>query len=108
MEKNEEAQGRYERMAAEIDAQLIGYHLQQLRLKNGLSQEKAAEKFHYTPKQWARYERGETLLPLALLMTLRNVWVIPSIDEFLFSDDYDPDMAKKRMPRSKNVCGTNM
>lgn len=102
MKKSENEQGRFERMVAEIDTQLVGYHLQQLRLKQSLTQEEAAEMFDYTPKQWARYERGETLIPLALLMTLRKAWGIPSIDDFLFVEDYDAGKARQKIPPSKD------
>lgn len=83
--------------------QLIGYHLRQLRLEQGLTQEQAAEEFSCSVKQWSRYERGEAEISYELLTQIYNLWGIPSVEYFLFANDYDGRKVKERRPRDKNI-----
>ena len=90
-------------MKNQIDCnELIGYHLQQLRLSHGLSQEKAAELFSVSLKTWQRYERGISCITADNLIRLHEIWDFDAND-FLFRNDYDVVRAMQRAKRSQNI-----
>lgn len=86
----------------QIDIQLLGYHLQQLRLSHGLSQEEAAEVFDLSLKTWQRYEQGAVCIPLVNLIKVHEKWDF-DVNYFLFCDDYDARRAMQRAKRSQNI-----
>ena len=85
-----------------IDIQLLGYHLQQLRLSHGLSQEEAAEVFDLSLKTWQRYEQGVVCIPLHNLVKIHEKWDF-DVNYFLFRNDYDVVRAMQRAKRSQNI-----
>ena len=89
-------------MKNQIDSQLLGYHLQQLRLSHGLSQERAAEFFDLSLKTWQRYEQGIVCIPLANLVKIHEKWDF-DVNYFLFCDDYSAVRAMQRAKRSQNT-----
>ena len=83
-------------------AAVLGYHLQQLRLSHGLSQEEAAEVFDLSLKTWQRYEQGVVCIPLPNLVKIHEKWDF-DVNYFLFRNDYDVVRAMQRAKRSQNI-----
>lgn len=82
---------------------LLGKRIAELREKHGYTQEKLAEKIHYSPNHISKLESARTNPSFELLLKIADVLDIEVVELFDYKQGYNLDLIKKEIQSLLNT-----